>query len=72
MVSLRGKLVTVNIYKLGTSQKLRSVIGIVKKIHTATGIRDTSYIRLVDKTGKGIPTIKNYLKEYEVVIGEIH
>ena len=71
MASLRGKLVRVNIYKAGTSKKLRSVIGIVKNIHPARGIRDTSQITLVDRNGKRIPTIKNNLKEYEVVIGEV-
>ena len=70
-MNLRGKMVRVDIYKIGTSEILRTVIGKCKNIHTGQSIRDSSWIDLVDDRGNKIPTVKDVMCEYKVVVGEV-
>jgi hypothetical protein len=69
-MNLRGKVVTVKYYKLGTNKLVKKVTGKVKSIHTARNIRDSSYIDLVDRFGKPIRfynVYKHYWAEPEIV-----
>jgi hypothetical protein len=65
--NLRGKIARVTVYKTGTGKVLRKYIGKVKQIHTSTGIRDSTYFTIVDRKGKEIDTLRDWLKEYETI-----
>ena len=65
--NLRGKIAKVRIYKSGSGKVLRTYIGKVSQIHTATGIRDDTYFTIVDRKDREIDTGEDAMSEYSTI-----